>query len=61
MHFSTYLLTGESDSKHFSNPIIVNYAMDYILKTIKKHKDDNAFIEHYREVFWYIADNYKNH
>jgi hypothetical protein len=61
MHFSTYLLTGSSDPRHFTNPAVVIYAMDYVIRTIKEQRHDESFAEHYREVFWYIADNFKNH
>jgi hypothetical protein len=50
----------DSNENNFKNPVVVNYAMSYILRIVKQNNEDPAICEHYKEVFWYIAKNYRN-
>ena len=61
MHFSAFTITGESDRKQFANPVVVNYALSYLLRFIKQNPDDQEIYNHYKDVFWYIAANYKKY
>lgn len=60
MHFSAFIICEDSHEKHFRNPVVVNYAMSYILRIVKQNSDDQAICEHYKEVFWFVAKNYRN-
>lgn len=59
MHFSAYVITGDSSSKHFVNPVVVNYAMGYVLRVIKQNPEDEQIYTSYKDVFWHIAHTYK--
>ncbi len=60
MHFSAFIILEDSNENNFKNPVVVNYAMSYILRIVKQNNEDPAICEHYKEVFWYIAKNYRN-
>lgn len=59
LHFSSFVIVGESDKKHFLNPVVVNYALSYILRAIKENQQNPEFSADYKEVFWYIANTFK--
>jgi hypothetical protein len=59
MHFSAFIIVEDSHENNFRNPVVINYAMSYILRILKQNQDDIALCEHYKEVFWFISNNFK--
>ena len=57
--FSSFMITGETDNEHTHNPVVIRYALDYILKVIKQNNIDADVYELMKNVFWYIVNNYK--
>ena len=53
------MLMGEANPQNLNNTLVVNYALSYILRLIKDNPNDKEIYNHYKEVFWYIANNYK--
>lgn len=60
MHFSAFIILEDSHERNFKNPVVINYAMSYILRVVKQNSDDINICDHYKEVFWYIAKTYRN-
>jgi hypothetical protein len=60
MHFSAFIIVEDSHEKHFRNPVVINYAMSYILRILKQNQEDTTLCDHYKEVFWFISNNYRN-
>jgi hypothetical protein len=58
--FSAFMITGQSSKEHTHNPVVIRYALDYILKVIKQNNVDSEIYELMKNVFWYIVNNYKS-
>jgi hypothetical protein len=59
LHFSAFVICESSDKKHFSNPVVLNYALSYIIRAIKENQNNPEFENQYKDAFWYIVQNYK--
>jgi len=59
MHFSAFIIVEDSHEINFRNPVVINYAMSYILRILKQNQEDTALCDHYKEVFWFISNNFK--